>query len=97
MGESGAEALFIRHIDPQDRDMRLKTEHMEFVWRPDFYHSGSRDQIFTHIIYDFDMSPFDLVFDSAPYQQGQDDSTDDGSSLIEDVTTDDGNSTDSDS
>ena len=43
MGESGAEALFIRHIDPQDRDMRLKTQHMEFVWRPDFYHSGTRD------------------------------------------------------
>ena len=43
MGESGAEALFIRHIDPQDRDMRLKLNLMEFVWRPDFYHSGNRD------------------------------------------------------
>ena len=87
MGESGAEALFIRHIDPQDRDMRLKTQHMEFVWRPDFYHSGARDQIFTHIIYDFDMSPFDLVFDSAPFQPEQEEDTN--------TDTDDGSTTDS--
>jgi hypothetical protein len=76
MGESGAEALFIRYIDPQDRDMRLQTNTMEFVWRPDFYHSGNRDQIFTHIIYDFDMSVFDLVFDSNPYQNPDSDDQD---------------------
>jgi hypothetical protein len=41
---------------------------MEFIWRPDFYHNGARGQIFSHIIYDFETSPFDLVFDAVQRQ-----------------------------
>lgn len=79
---------------------------MEFVWRPDFYHSGNRDQIFTHVIYDFDTSPFDLVFDSNPYQPPADDDEEEpsdeepedetpGNVPTDGNSTDTGNSTDS--
>lgn len=36
MAESGAEALFIRNIDPKDRELRLYLKSMEYIWRPNF-------------------------------------------------------------
>jgi hypothetical protein len=36
---------------------------MEFLWRPNFAHLGRKSEIYTHVIYDFDVSPFDLVIE----------------------------------
>lgn len=41
---------------------------MEFLWRPHMKHIGSNSQLFTHIFYDFDMSPFDLDVQDPPQQ-----------------------------
>ena len=60
LADSGAEALFIRNVDPQDRQKRLDTKSMEYIWRPNFQHLGRKSELFTHVFYDFDMSPFDL-------------------------------------
>ena len=38
---------------------------MEFLWRPHFRHLGKKAQIFSHIIYDFKTSPFDLLIDNS--------------------------------
>jgi hypothetical protein len=42
---------------------------MEWVWRPDFEHLGRKAEIFTHLMYDFETSPFDLIIDSHKKQQ----------------------------
>lgn len=34
LSESGIEAIFIRHIEEDDRKIRLSERSMEFVWRP---------------------------------------------------------------
>lgn len=36
---------------------------MEFIWRPDYFELGLRPQVFTHVMYDFEVSPFDLIVD----------------------------------
>ncbi len=36
---------------------------MEFIWRPNFWNVGKKAELFTHVIYDFHVSPFDLVLD----------------------------------
>ena len=37
---------------------------MEQLWRPNFWHIGRKAELFTHVIYDFDVSPFDLILDA---------------------------------
>ena len=59
--ESGIEAIYIRHIDPTERQVRMQNQTMEFIWRPNFYNLGKKAQLFAHVIYDFETSPFDLV------------------------------------
>ena len=58
--ESGIEALFIANIDPHDKRKRLETNSMEFLWRPNFQHLSRKSEIFTHVFFDFDKSPFDF-------------------------------------
>ena len=59
--ESGIEAIYIRQIDPTERQVRMNNQTMEFIWRPNFYNLGKKAQLFAHVIYDFDTSPFDLI------------------------------------
>lgn len=59
--ESGIEAMFIKNVDPEERKQRLANSSMEFIWRPQFLNLGRKAELFTHLFYDFDTSPFDLV------------------------------------
>jgi hypothetical protein len=61
--ESGIEAIFIKNIDPSERKVRLENQTMEYLWRPNYYNLGRKAQLFTHIFYDFDLSPFDLIIE----------------------------------
>ena len=45
---------------------------MEFIWRPEFDHLGRKAEIFTHIIYDFSISPFDLFVNDYPSDEEYD-------------------------
>ena len=61
--ESGIEAMFVKEMDPEDRENRIKNQSMEFIWRPNYWNVGKKAELFTHVIYDFHVSPFDLVLD----------------------------------
>jgi len=37
---------------------------METLWRPSFWHLGRKAEMFTHVMYDFETSPFDLIIDA---------------------------------
>ncbi|CDW86710.1 glycosyl hydrolases family 38 protein [Stylonychia lemnae] len=63
LAESGIEALYFKSVDPQDRENRLASKTMETLWRPSFWHLGRKAEIFTHVMYDFEISPFDLIID----------------------------------
>lgn len=39
---------------------------MEFIWRPHFSHQGRKSELFTHVFYNFDTSPFDLDVQDPP-------------------------------
>lgn len=62
--ESGIEAMYMRYVDPHEKEMRLKSKQMEWIWRPNFEHLGRKAELFTHVMYDFGVSPFDLVIDA---------------------------------
>lgn len=66
LSESGMDALFLLSVDPQERAERLKKKSMEFIWRPHMKHLGRTSEIYTHVFYDFDMSPFDLDVQDPP-------------------------------
>ena len=40
---------------------------MEFLWRPNFHHLSRKSEIFTHVFYDFDKSPFDFPINDTLY------------------------------
>ena len=61
LSESGIEAMFILHIDPEERQRRLEYSEMEFVWRPMYSHLGRKSEMLGHIFYDFNTSPLDLL------------------------------------
>jgi len=37
---------------------------METLWRPSFLHLGRKAELFSHVMYDFETSPFDLIVDA---------------------------------
>lgn len=58
--EAGIESLYILNINPDERARRIKDKELQFIWRPMFDLLGRRTEMFTHIIYDNDISPLDL-------------------------------------
>jgi Glycosyl hydrolases family 38 N-terminal domain len=61
LAESGIEAVFMLHIEQEDRKLRLQDKSMEFVWRPMYDHLGRRAEVFGHVFYDFFTSPLDIL------------------------------------
>jgi hypothetical protein len=61
LAESGIEAVFLLHLDPEERKERLQWAEMEFVWRPMFLNLGRKTELMGHFIYDFNTSPLDLL------------------------------------
>lgn len=67
LAESGIEALYMLNIDPEEKEKRIKESSMEFIWRPMYWHLARRAQLFTHVIYDFDLSLLDFhISDELP-------------------------------
>ena len=67
--EAGLESLYILNVSPEERVKRIEDKSLQFIWRPLFDQLGRRTEMFTHIIYDNDVSALDLhVSDSATPQ-----------------------------
>lgn len=66
----GFDAWFFARLDYQDKERRLDTQEMEWLWRPFFNHLGKRTQIFTHAMYQHYSAPsgfnFDTLSDDGP-------------------------------
>lgn len=61
IAESGIESIFLWQIDPAERERRLAYGEMEFIWRPMYAHLGRKTEILSHVFYDFETSPLDLL------------------------------------
>jgi hypothetical protein len=61
MSEAGLESMYIININEDERWERIHNMEMQFLWRPMLSQLGRRTEIFTHILYDYDVSPLDLL------------------------------------
>ena len=62
--EMGFDAWFFARLDYQDKAKRLDDQSMEFLWRPFFNHFGTKNQIFTHALYNHYSAPSGFNFDT---------------------------------
>jgi hypothetical protein len=47
----GFDAWFFARLDSEDKDRRVETNEMEFVWMPNPQSLGKDVNIFTHVLY----------------------------------------------
>ena len=60
----GFDAFFFGRIDEQDKERRLDTKEMEFVWRPMWNTLGESAQIFAHTLYNLYVPPKGFDWDT---------------------------------
>jgi hypothetical protein len=61
LAETGIESLYLLNVNADERARRSEAKELQFIWRPMFQHLGRRTEMFTHIIYDHNVSPLDLL------------------------------------
>jgi hypothetical protein len=62
----GFDAWFFARLDSQDKDRRVDTNEMEFVWMPNPESLGKDVNIFTHVLFNHYNAPpnFDFEIDA---------------------------------
>ena len=66
LAESGIQSLYLLNVNPKEREQRKKKKELQFLWRPFYQHIGKRAEIFTHILYDYQLSPLSLHVSDDP-------------------------------
>lgn len=61
MSEAGLESMYLLNVNEQERWERRRDKALQFIWRPMLSSLGRRTEIFTHILYDYNVSPLDLL------------------------------------
>ncbi|TNV84658.1 hypothetical protein FGO68_gene4646 [Halteria grandinella] len=61
MSEAGLQSMYLLNVNEDERWQRRQDKALQFLWRPMFSTIGRRTEIFTHVLYDYDVSPLDLL------------------------------------
>jgi lysosomal alpha-mannosidase len=66
--DMGFDAVFMARMDRHDKDERIKSKSMEFVWRPSNDTLGGNNQLLAHLLIDHYRSPTGLGFDTLDHE-----------------------------
>lgn len=72
LAEAGIQSLYILNVNPKERELRSQKKELQFLWRPFYQHLGRRAEIFTHILYDYQVSPLSLHISDSSTSTGLD-------------------------